>query len=80
MKRKRFTEAQIVGVLNELGTETADVCRKHGAGYLVKRYQIQAQVFAVSSCRIYPLVERNRQRWPERRKPRNQPNAVRRNP
>lgn len=32
MKRKRFTEEQIIGILreHELGTKTADLCRKHG--------------------------------------------------
>jgi putative transposase len=32
MKRKRFTEEQIIGILreHELGTRTADLCRKHG--------------------------------------------------
>ena len=32
MKRSRFTEEQIVGVLKEqeAGQKTADVCRKHG--------------------------------------------------
>ena len=32
MKRKRFTEEQIIGVLkeHELGTKAADLCRKHG--------------------------------------------------
>jgi putative transposase len=32
MKRKRFTEEQIIGVLkeHELGAKTAEVCRKHG--------------------------------------------------
>jgi putative transposase len=32
MKRKRFTEEQIIGILkeHELGATTADVCRKHG--------------------------------------------------
>lgn len=32
MKRKRFTEEQIIAVLkeHELGTKTADLCRKHG--------------------------------------------------
>ena len=32
MKRTRFTEEQIIGVLREqeVGAKTADVCRKHG--------------------------------------------------
>lgn len=32
MKRKRFTEEQIIGVLkeHEHGAKTADLCRKHG--------------------------------------------------
>jgi putative transposase len=32
MKRTRFSEEQIIGVLkeHELGAKTADVCRKHG--------------------------------------------------
>ena len=36
MKRKRFTEEQIIGVLKEreLGAETADLCRKNGISNL----------------------------------------------
>lgn len=32
MKRKRFTEEQIIGVLREqeAGAKTADLCRRHG--------------------------------------------------
>ena len=32
MTRKRFTDEQIIGILNEqeLGAKTADLCRKHG--------------------------------------------------
>jgi putative transposase len=32
MKRKRFTEEQIIGILKEhdLGAKAADLCRKHG--------------------------------------------------
>jgi putative transposase len=32
MKRKRFTEEQIIAILkeHELGARTADLCRKHG--------------------------------------------------
>jgi len=36
MKRKRFTEEQIIGVLreHELGAKTADLCRKNGISNL----------------------------------------------
>jgi putative transposase len=32
MKRKRFTEEQIIGILkeHEVGAKAADLCRKHG--------------------------------------------------
>jgi putative transposase len=32
MRRSRFTEEQIIGILREqeIGAKTADVCRKHG--------------------------------------------------
>lgn len=32
MKRNRFTEEQIIGILreHEAGAKTADICRKHG--------------------------------------------------
>jgi putative transposase len=32
MKRNRFTEEQIIGILRkqEVGTKTAHICRKHG--------------------------------------------------
>jgi putative transposase len=32
MKRKRFAEEQIIGILkeHELGAKTSDICRKHG--------------------------------------------------
>ena len=34
MKRSRFTEEQIIGILREqqAGAKTADLCRKHGIG------------------------------------------------
>ena len=30
MKRSRFTQEQIIGVLKEQGATAADLCRKHG--------------------------------------------------
>ena len=30
MARKRYTEEQIIGVLNEAGAKTGELCRRHG--------------------------------------------------
>jgi putative transposase len=30
MKRSRFSDEQIIGILKEAGAVTADVCRRHG--------------------------------------------------
>ena len=46
MKRKRFTEEQIIGVLreHELGAKTADLCRKHGISEATYLLQLEEQV------------------------------------
>jgi putative transposase len=30
MKRNRFSEEQIIGILEQAGVSVADLCRKHG--------------------------------------------------
>ncbi len=45
MKRSRFTEEQIIGILKEqeAGAKTADVCRKHGISLLPNVCMVMTQ-------------------------------------
>ncbi len=47
MKRARFTEQQIIGILNEQesGQKTADVCRRHGISEANTRRSMAAWMF-----------------------------------
>jgi putative transposase len=51
MKRSRFTEEQIVGVLkeHEAGTPTADLCRKHSISQATL-YNWKAKGGGLSRC------------------------------
>ncbi|MNE06816.1 Transposase [compost metagenome] len=51
MKRSRFTEEQIIGILKEqeAGAKTADVCRKHGISLLPNVCMVMTQ-----PCRSWP--------------------------
>ena len=52
MKRSRFSEEQIIGILREqeAGSPTADVCRKHGVSSATF-YKWKGGT-AVSTCRM----------------------------
>lgn len=53
MKRSRFTEEQIIGILweQEAGVATAEVCRRHGVSSAT--FYKQKQSSAGSTCRRF---------------------------
>ncbi len=56
MKRERFTEEQIIGVLkeHEPGAKTADLCRKHGISEATsKRIGALLTCFTPQECANY---------------------------
>jgi putative transposase len=64
MKRSRFTEEQIIGMLreHEAGMKTADVCRKHGISEATfYKYKARFGGMEVSDARkLKALEEENR--------------------
>ena len=60
MKRSRFTEEQIIGILREqeAGMPTADVCRKHGiSGATFYKWKAKYGGLDVSEARRLKVLE-----------------------
>ena len=60
MKRSRFTEEQIIGILKEqeAGAKTADVCRKHGiSDATFYKYKAKYGGMDVSQARKLKVLE-----------------------
>ena len=60
MKRSRFSEEQIIGILREqeAGSATADVCRKHGiSGATFYKWKAKFGGLAVSDARRLKALE-----------------------
>ena len=72
MKRKRFSEEQIIGVLkeHELGAKTADLCRKHGISEATfYNWKSKFGGMDVSEAKRLKALEGENDRSPKKRAP-----------